>query len=69
MTGIIRLSSSSGVTSEKPGRVDIPPTSIIAAQSSAICNARATASSTCIYFPPSEKESGVTFSIPMTIPK
>ena len=66
MTGITRRISSSTGTGMEPGRVDSPPTSRIAAPSASISNPRATASSTDRYAPPSEKESGVTFRIPMT---
>ncbi len=66
ITGITRRSSSSRPTGCAPGRVDSPPTSMMAAPSSAICTPRSTAASSRTNFPPSENESGVTFSTPMT---
>ena len=48
-----------------PGRVDSPPTSIIAAPSSSSRSAYATALAASMYSPPSENESGVTFTTPM----
>ena len=68
MMGIIRLSSSSGLIGAEPGRVDSPPISIMSTPSSIICSTRATAFATSSKNnPPSEKESGVTLRIPMTI--
>jgi hypothetical protein len=51
---------------EDPGRVDSPPISRMSAPSSAICQARFTAAFGPKKRPLSEKESGVTFKIPMT---
>src|SRR5688572_3107163 len=65
-TGRTRRSSSSSPTGALPGRVDSPPTSMIAAPSAAMRSAHATAESTATKRPPSEKESGVTFRTPMT---
>ena len=49
-----------------PGRVDWPPMSMMSAPSRAISRAWATATWGTQYLPPSEKESGVTFKIPIT---
>src|SRR5262245_13416280 len=65
-TGTTRRSSSSASTPSEPGRVDSPPTSTIAAPSPAIRRAAATAASVAKWAPPSENESGVTFTTPMT---
>ena len=65
-TGSIRLNSSAGAIGFDPGRVDSPPMSIISAPSSKIAHARSTARSGSLKRPPSENESGVTLSIPMT---
>src|SRR5690606_12513924 len=67
-TGSTRRRSSSGSTGSAPGRVDSPPTSILAAPSSIIRAARSTARSGARCSPPSENESGVTLSTPMTSP-
>ena len=48
-----------------PGRDDSAPTSMMSAPSATICRAWASAFSGVFHCPPSEKESGVTFSIPM----
>ena len=53
-------------TPSEPGRVDSPPTSTIAAPSSTIRRAEATASSARKLTPPSENESGVTLTTPIT---
>jgi hypothetical protein len=66
ITGITRLSSSSTGTSTAPGRVDSPPTSSRSAPSPASFNPCATAASTSACSPPSENESGVTLTMPMT---
>jgi hypothetical protein len=66
ITGTTRWISSSGATTSEPGRVDSPPTSTSSAPSATIWIACFTASSTLAYEPPSEKESGVTFTIPIT---
>ena len=67
ITGITRFNSFSTLTSGAPGRVDSPPISIIPAPSSTIIFACAIALEDSINKPPSEKESGVTFSTPMMI--
>src|SRR5208282_4990113 len=66
MTGITRRSSSASPTGAAPGWVDSPPTSRISAPCSTSCKACATAAGGSRYCPPSEKESGVTFTIPIT---
>ncbi len=66
MTGTTRASSSSTDTGSEPGRVDSPPMSRIAAPSSASSRPWATAESASACRPPSENESGVTLTIPMT---
>ena len=65
-TGITRRSSSSALTGAAPGRVDSPPTSIRSAPSLAISPACATAAAGSRNAPPSENESGVMFSTPIT---
>src|SRR5579863_1431143 len=65
-TGTTRRSSSSVETPSEPGRVDSPPTSTIAAPSSIMRRAAAAAMSASRCTPPSENESGVTFTTPMT---
>ena len=65
-TGTTRSSSTSGATGTAPGRVDSPPTSITSAPSAIMARARTSAASSARYLPPSEKESGVTFSTPIT---
>src|SRR5215207_11684802 len=64
-TGSTRLSSSSCATGSAPGRVDSPPTSRIAAPSLASRRPCSTAASASRNSPPSENESGVTFTTPM----
>src|SRR4051794_14364674 len=66
MTGTTRRRSSSASTGSAPGRVDSPPTSRIAAPSAASSRPCATASSWSSHRPPSENESGVTLTTPMT---
>src|SRR5438270_2840494 len=65
MTGITRRCSSAPSTVAAPGRVDSPPTSMMAAPSSAIRTPASTAASRSKSTPPSEKESGVTLITPM----
>src|SRR5919204_1677967 len=65
-TGTTRRSSSSTLTPSEPGRVDSPPTSTIAAPSATIRRAETIAASGSRLTPPSEKESGVTFTTPIT---
>ena len=66
MTGTTRPISSSSEINVYPRRVDSPPTSIIVAPSFIISSVWASAASRLLNFPPSEKESGVTFNIPIT---
>src|SRR5262245_50632317 len=65
-TGTTRRSSSSTETPSEPGRVDSPPMSTIAAPSSTIRRAEAIASAARKFTPPSENESGVTLTTPIT---
>src|SRR4051794_12479091 len=65
-TGWTRSSSSPDETASAPGRVDSPPTSRMSAPSAASsrpCSIARGGSRNC---PPSENESGVTLTIPMT---
>ena len=64
-TGSMRRRSSSADTSAAPGRVDSPPTSIRSAPASCIASAASTARAGSRKWPPSAKESGVTFRTPM----
>ena len=66
MTGITRRNSSASLTGFAPGRVDSPPMSRISAPCATSSSACATAFSALKNFPPSEKESGVTLTMPMT---
>lgn len=59
-----RISSSAGTGSEL-GRVDSPPISMMSAPWSTISRAWRTAAAGSVQLPPSEKESGVTFSMPI----
>src|SRR4030095_14991608 len=65
-TGTTLRSSSLAETPAEPGRVDSPPTSTIEAPSSTMPRADATASSGRKVTPPSENESGVTLTTPIT---
>ena len=65
-TGNTRRNSSSTGTGRAPGRVDSPPTSMTAAPSATMCRPWATAAPASSHCPPSEKESGVTLSTPIT---
>src|SRR5699024_4633174 len=65
ITGITLFISSSALIGSWSGRVDSPPISIMSAPSSTICLACATAVSIVLYLPPSEKESGVAFRMPI----
>ena len=67
-TGSTRSSSSSTETSAAPGLVDSPPMSRIRAPCRSSSFAWETARSTVWKRPPSEKESGVTFTIPISTP-
>src|ERR1700731_2093728 len=69
ITGITRPNSSFTETGLAPGRVDSPPTSIMAAPSDPSSMPRATAASASKNSSPSENESGVTLSTPMIIPR
>src|SRR5512140_2607564 len=65
-TGSARRSSSSAVTGRARGFVASPPTSRISAPSRSSCSPCATATSASRYCPPSENESGVTLTTPIT---
>ena len=65
MIGTMRLISSSRATGSAPGRVDSPPISKILAPSLAIVRPLAMPSSAAKFTPPSEKLSGVAFTIPI----
>src|SRR5919204_6087351 len=65
-TGTTRRSSSASETPSDPGRVDSPPMSTIAAPSSSIRRPAATAAAGWKCTPPSENESGVTLTTPIT---
>ena len=66
MTGtILAISVAAGIAGAF-GRVLSPPTSMISAPASSIANPAAIASAWVACWPPSEKESGVTFRIPIT---
>ncbi|CAM5744821.1 hypothetical protein SHIRM173S_04261 [Streptomyces hirsutus] len=65
-TGMTRLSSSASSTRVAPGRVDSPPTSIRSAPWATRSRPCLTAVVVSNQRPPSEKESGVTFTTPMT---
>ena len=66
MTGTTRPSSSASGTGCEPGRVLSPPTSMMSAPSKASSRPRSTAFWASKYSPPSEKESGVTLTTPMS---
>lgn len=65
-TGTTRRSSSASSTRGAPGRVDSPPTSIRSAPREARSRPCLTARSVSNQRPPSENESGVTLTTPMT---
>ena len=65
ITGAVLLTCSLVEMGVEPGRVDSPPTSMMVAPSAIICIAWFSAVSMVLNLPPSEKESGVTFRIPM----
>src|SRR2546423_7219852 len=65
-TGSTRRSSSSASTGSAPGLVDSPPTSSTAAPASASASPCAIAADASRYRPPSENESGVTFTTPIS---
>ncbi len=65
-TGMRRRNSSASEIRCEPGRVDSAPISSMSAPSSSNSTARAKARSGSEYFPPSEKESGVTFNTPIS---
>src|SRR6185436_7964623 len=64
--GRMRASSSSSETGAAPGRVDSPPMSSRSAPSAMSLRACASAAAGSRYCPPSENESGVTLTTPMT---
>src|SRR5690606_30444622 len=66
ITGSTRASSASTGTRPAPGRVDSPPTSRTSAPSPRSSRPCATAASGSYHSPPSENESGVTLTTPMT---
>src|SRR5215211_2044332 len=65
-TGSVRATSSAAGTASAPGRVDSPPMSRIAAPAAASSRPCPIARSGSRNRPPSEKESGVTFTTPIT---
>ena len=65
-TGTTRRSSSASLTGSAPGRVDSPPMSRIAAPCATSARPWAIAASGSSHSPPSENESGVTLTTPMT---
>ena len=65
-TGTTRSISSATGTVAAPGRVDSPPTSMTSAPASDMARACATAASGAANRPPSENESGVTLTTPIT---
>ena len=65
-TGPIRRSSSASSMRCAPGRVDSPPTSTMSAPCAASSRPCPMAASAPYHWPPSENESGVTFTTPMT---
>jgi hypothetical protein len=66
-TGTTRRSSSRSLTGAAPGRVDSPPMSRICAPCAASFCPCAIAAAGSSHSPPSENESGVTLTTPMTI--
>src|ERR671914_550554 len=66
MTGIPRRRSSGSETRCAPGRVDSPPTSTMSAPAATSSRPCRIAASVSNQTPPSEKESGVTLTTPMT---
>ena len=66
-SGTTRASSSSKGTAGLPGRVDSPPMSRISAPSLSNCSQCRNAAMVEAWCPPSEKESGVTLTMPMTL--
>ena len=67
MTGRTRSASTSAGTRVAPGRVDSAPTSIMSAPSRTSSCAWAIASSAASQRPPSENESSVTLTMPITV--
>ncbi len=65
-TGTTRRSSSASSTRAAPGRVDSPPTSTRSAPCATRSSPCLTASSGSNHSPPSENESGVTLTTPIT---
>ena len=66
ITGMTRFNSSSSLTRSAPGLVDSPPTSIMSAPSAINLRPCVMAAAGSRNFPPSAKESGVTFNMPKT---
>ena len=66
ITGTIRCNSSSSEICVAPGREEYAPTSIKVAPSKIIFSVCCKISDSFLYFPPSKKESGVIFKIPIT---
>ena len=66
-TGSTRRSSSSTLTACAPGRLDSPPMSSMSAPSLSSCSQCASAECTSKCWPPSENESGVTLTMPITL--
>jgi hypothetical protein len=65
-TGMTRRNSSDSLTGTARGRVDSPPISMISAPSSMSWNVWSSAAEGSRNCPPSENESGVTLTMPMT---
>ncbi|GAA3052008.1 hypothetical protein GCM10020000_36690 [Streptomyces olivoverticillatus] len=65
-TGTTRRSSSFSSTRDAPGRVDSPPTSTMSAPAATRSSPRFTAAVVSNQRPPSENESGVTLTTPIT---
>ena len=65
-TGKTRANSSSSGNGSAPGRLDSPPMSRICAPSASSCSQCRKAAAVDACWPPSENESGVTFTMPMT---
>jgi hypothetical protein len=66
IAGSTRAASCAASTRSAPGRVDSPPTSTRSAPAARMASPCATAAARSVYRPPSENESGVTFSTPIT---
>ena len=66
-TGSTRASSSPSGSGNAPGRDDSPPMSRMSAPASTSASQCANAAWVDLYCPPSEKESGVTLTMPITL--